>query len=74
MAGKVVPAQKEAMTKLALADTESFKALMKDAPIIVDLEARRSLLTGDNGEEDEDETLTPEEENLNAVLDHFAGE
>ena len=74
MAGKVVPAQKEAMTKLALADTESFKALMKDAPIIVDLEARRSLLTGDNGEGDEDETLTPEEENLNAVLDHFAGE
>ena len=74
MAGKVVPAQKEAMTKLALADTESFKALMKDAPIIVDLEARRSLLTGDNGEESEDETLTPEEENLNAVLDHFAGE
>lgn len=74
MAGKVVPAQKEAMTKLALADTESFKALMKDAPIIVDLESRRSLLTGDNGEEDEDETLTPEEENLNAVLDHFAGE
>lgn len=74
MAGKVVPAQKEAMTKLAIADMESFKALMKDAPIIVDLEARRSLLTGDNGEEDEDETLTPEEENLNAVLDHFAGE
>ena len=74
MAGKVVPAQKEAMTKLALADTESFKALMKDAPIIVDLESRRSLLTGDNGEGDEDETLTPEEENLNAVLDHFAGE
>lgn len=74
MAGKVVPAQKEAMTKLALADTESFKALMKDAPIIVDLEARKGLLAGDNGEEDEDETLTPEEENLNAVLDHFAGE
>ena len=74
MAGKVVPAQKEAMTKLAIADMESFKALMKDAPIIVDLESRRSLLTGDNGEGDEDETLTPEEENLNAVLDHFAGE
>ena len=74
MAGKVVPAQKEAMTKLAIADMESFKALMKDAPIVVDLEARRSLLTGDNGEGDNDETLTPEEENLNAVLDHFAGE
>ena len=57
MAGKVVPAQKEAMTKLALADTESFKALMKDAPIIVDLEARRSLL-GINDDDDDDEELT----------------
>ena len=54
MAGKVVPAQKEAMTKLALADTESFKALMKDAPIIVDLEARRSLLGLDDEEDDEE--------------------
>ena len=54
MAGKVVPAQKEAMTKLALADTESFKALMKDAPIVVDLEARRSLLGLDDEEDDEE--------------------
>ena len=54
MAGKVVPAQKEAMTKLALADTESFKALMKDAPIIVDLEARKSLLGLDDEEDDEE--------------------
>lgn len=54
MAGKVVPAQKEAMTKLALADTESFKALMKEAPIIVDLEARRSLLGLDDEEGDEE--------------------
>ena len=54
MAGKVVPAQKEAMTKLALADMESFKALMKDAPIVVDLEARRSLLGLDDDEDDEE--------------------
>lgn len=54
MAGKVVPAQKEAMTKLALADTESFKDLMKEAPIIVDLEARRSLLGLDDEEGDEE--------------------
>ena len=54
MAGKVVPAQKEAMTKLALADMESFKALMKDAPIVVDLEARRSLLGLDDEEDDEE--------------------
>ncbi|WP_405288949.1 hypothetical protein [Methanobrevibacter sp.] len=54
MAGKVVPAQKEAMTKLALADTESFKALMKEAPIVVDLEARRSLLGLDDEEDDEE--------------------
>ena len=54
MAGKVVPAQKEAMTKLAIADMESFKALMKDAPIVVDLEARRSLLGLDDEEDDEE--------------------
>ena len=54
MAGKVVPAQKEAMTKLALADMESFKALMKEAPIVVDLEARRSLLGLDDEEDDEE--------------------
>jgi len=54
MAGKVVPAQKEAMTKLAIADMESFKALMKDAPIVVDLEARRSLLGLDDEEGDEE--------------------
>lgn len=54
MAGKVVPAQKEAMTKLAIADMESFKALMKDAPIVVDLEARRSLLGLDDDEDDEE--------------------
>lgn len=60
MAGKVVPAQKEAMTKLALADTESFKALMKDAPIIVDLEARRSLL-GIKDDKEDDEELSDDE-------------
>ncbi|MBO7443750.1 MAG: hypothetical protein J6T69_02895 [Methanobrevibacter sp.] len=60
MAGKVVPAQKEAMTKLALADTESFKALMKDAPIVVDLEARRSLL-GIDDDNDDDEELSDDE-------------
>lgn len=64
MAGKVVPAQKEAMTKIALADMDSFKALMKDAPVIVDLEARRSLLGLDDeqGEEElsDDEKLIAE--------------
>ena len=74
MAGKIVPAQKEAMTKLAQADMESFKALMKDAQVIVPLEARKGLLLGEEGGNGDDETLTPEEENLNAVLDHFAGE
>ena len=74
MAGKVLPAQKEAMTKLAKADMESFQALMKDAQVIVPLEARKGLLTGADDDDDDDETLTPEEENLNAVLDYFAGE
>ena len=64
MAGKVVPAQKEAMTKIALADMDSFKALMKDAPVIVDLKARRSLLGLDDeqGEEElsDDEKLIAE--------------
>ncbi len=69
MAGKIVPAQKEAMTKIALADSDSFKALMKDAPVIVDLEARRSLLGLDDdegGEElNDDEKLIAE---VNAVF------
>ena len=39
---------------------ESFKALMKDAPIVVDLEARRSLL-GLDDDNDDDEELSDDE-------------
>ena len=60
MAGKVTPAQKEAMTKLAIADIDSFKTLMEDAPTIVPLEARRSLL-GIGDDEEGEEELTDDE-------------
>ena len=70
MAGKVTPAQKENMVKLALADRESFIEMMKDAPVIVDLEARRSLL-GIEEDEEEDETLSDGEKAIEQINAYF---
>lgn len=74
MAGKRTPAQKDAEVKLCAADTEAYKETIKNSEVIVSLDERISLLAGDSEEDDGDSTLTPEEENLNAVLNHFGGD
>lgn len=73
-AGKILPAQKESAVTLCAADAKQFDAMYKDAPVIVDLDKRDSLLGGDSGNDDDDDELTPEEKNLEAVLDHFGDE
>ena len=70
--GKIFPKKKDAMVKLCASSPETFDELMEDAPVLIDLETRQSLLASDT--DDDDEELTPEDENLNAVLNHFAGE
>ena len=74
MAGKRTPSQKDAEVKLCAADTEAYKETIKNSEVIVSLDERISLLAGDSEEDDGDSTLTPEEENLNAVLNHFGGD
>ena len=73
MAGKRTPAQKEAEVKLCAADTEAYKETIKNSEVIVSLDERISLIAGDS-EGDDDPEPTPEEQNLNAVLNHFNGD
>ena len=60
------------MVNICASMPEVFDELMKDAPVIIDLETRQSLLAGDSG--NDDDPVTPEEENLNSVLAHFNGD
>lgn len=71
--GKIVPAKKETMVELCASNSELFEELMKDAPVLIDLKTRKSLLAG-NSDDDDDPEPTPEEENVNAVLAHFSGD
>lgn len=70
--GKILPAKKETMVTLCASNPETFEELMKDAPVLIDLETRESLLAGNS--DDDDGELTPEEENLQNVMAHFAGD
>ena len=72
-AGKITPAQKESAVELCASNAEMFETLYKDAPVVVDFD-KRSLHAGSSEGDEDDETLSPEEENLNAVLNHFGGE
>lgn len=60
-AGKILPAQKEAMVDLCASNSESFEKMMEDAPVLIDLNTRESLLAGDSnegeGEESEDDIV-----------------
>ena len=47
-AGKVLPAQKESAVELCAKDATQFEALYKDAPVLIDLETRQSLLAGNS--------------------------
>lgn len=72
MAGKRTPAQRDAEVKLCAADTEAYKETIKNSEVIVKLDDRMSLLAGDS--DDNDPEPTPEEQNVNAVLNHFGDE
>lgn len=72
--GKIFPAKKETMVDLCASNPETFDELMKDAPVIIDLETRTSLLAGNSDDDDDETELTPEEENLQNVMAHFAGD
>ena len=71
--GKIVPAKKEPMVELCASNSELFEELMKDAPVLIDLKTRKSLLAS-NPDDDDDPEPTPEDENVNAVLAHFSGD
>lgn len=72
MAGKIVPAQKESMIELCAKDSEAFTKLMENTPVTVPLNERKSLLAGQS--DNDDDEPTPEQENLEAVLNHFGDE
>ena len=59
-AGKILPAQKEAMVDLCASNSESFEKMMEDAPVLIDLNTRESLLAGDSGK-GEGEELSDDE-------------
>lgn len=63
--GKILPAQKEAYVELCASNSEKFEEAFKDAPVIVDLDNKKSLQagnsgTGDDPEPTEDEKLIAE--------------
>ena len=55
-AGKILPAQKDSAVNLCASDAEMFEEMYKDAPVIVDLDTKKSLQggssEGDNNEDD----------------------
>jgi len=67
-AGKILPAQKESSVELCASNPEQFEAQYKDAPVLIDLNTRESLLAGDSDPEpelDDDEQLIAD---LNAAF------
>ena len=54
-AGKILPAQKESAVELCAKDAEMFETMYKDAPVLIDLNTRESLLAGDSSEDDDAE-------------------
>lgn len=71
-AGKVLPSQKENMVKLAVNDIASFNEMMKEQPVIVDLQGRQSVNGGQ--EPGEPQPLTEEEKAINDVNAYFKKE
>lgn len=68
--GKIIPAQKESMVDLYASKPEAFEKMMEDAPVLIDLDTKKSLVAGDS--EEEEKELTPEEENLAKVQAHYS--
>jgi len=69
--GKILPADKETYVELCAREPEIFDKLMEKAPVLIDLNTKKSLFARDA---DDDEELTPEEENLQNVMAHFSGD
>jgi len=57
-AGKILPAQKESAVELCAKDAGQFEAMYKDAPVLIDLNTKKSLLAGQS---DDDEELSDDE-------------
>lgn len=70
--GKILPADKETHVELCAREPEIFDKLMENAPVLIDLNTKKSLFA--SGADDGDEELTPEEENLHNVMAHFGDE
>lgn len=70
--GKILPADKETHVELCAREPEIFDKLMENAPVLIDLNTKKSLFARDA--DDDDEELTPEEENLQNVMAHFGDE
>ena len=64
-AGKILPAQKESAVELCAKDAEHFEAYYKEAPVLIDLNTKKSLLAGNSNEGNEE---LSEEEKLIAEL------
>ena len=64
-AGKILPAQKESAVELCAKDAEHFEAYYKEAPVLIDLNTKKSLLAGNSNEGNEE---LSEEEKLIADL------
>lgn len=72
-AGKILPAQKESMVEIAARNPEQFDEFIKNQPVMVDVNTKKSLVAGFSADDD-DGKPTPEEENLNRVVAHFSGD
>ena len=71
-AGKILPADKETQVELCAREPELFDKLMENAPVLIDLETRKSLFARTS--DDDDTEPTAEEQNLNNILNHFNGD
>lgn len=71
--GKILPADKETNVTLCAREPELFDKLYENAPVLIDLNTKQSLFAGDSNDDDGTEP-TPEEQNLQNVVAHFAGD
>lgn len=58
--GKILPAQKEAYVELCASNSEKFEEAFKDAPVIVELDNKKSLQAGNSGAGDDPEPTEDE--------------
>ena len=71
--GKILPADKETHVELCAREPELYEKFMANAPVLIDLDTKKSLYARD-GDDDDDGEPTPEEQNLNNIVAHFSGD